>query len=65
MSRKIKLDFQVIRNIYYITGTLFIVITLLINILTNYEVIPIGLKEIRIFTASVGIPLYLYGTFVH
>ena len=65
MSRKIKLDFQVIRNIYYRTGTLFIVITLLINILTNYEVIPIGLKEIRIFTASVGIPLYLYGTFVH
>ena len=65
MSRKIKLDFQIIRNIYYRTGTLFIVITLLINILTNYEVIPIGLKEIRIFTASVGIPLYFYGTFVH
>ena len=65
MSRKIKLDFQIIRNIYYRTGTLFIVITLLINILTNYEVMPIGWKEIRLFTVSVGIPLYFYGTFVH
>ena len=65
MSRKIKLDFQIIRNIYYRTGMLFIVITLLINILTNYEVMLIGWKEIRIFTASVGIPLYFYGTFVH
>jgi len=65
MGRKIKLDFQIIRNIYYRTGMLFIVITLLINILTNYELMPIVWKEIRIFTVSVGIPLYFYGTFVH
>ena len=65
MSRKIKLDFQIIRNIYYRTGTLFIVITLFLSILTNYEVMPIGWKEIRLFTISVGIFLYFYGTFVH
>jgi hypothetical protein len=65
MSRKIKLDFQIIRNIYYKMGMLFIVITLLINILTNYEVMSIEWKEIRLFTVSVGIPLYFYGTFVH
>ena len=64
MSRKIKLDFQIIRNIYYRTGTLFIVITLFFNILTNYEVMPNGWEEIRLFTISVGIPLYFYGTFV-
>ncbi len=46
-------------------GMLFIVITLLINILTNYEVMSIEWKEIRLFTVSVGIPLYFYGTFVH
>ena len=65
MSRKIKLDFQINRNIYYRTGTIFLVITLLINILTNYGIIPIGWKEIRLFTISVGIFLYFYGTFVH
>ena len=65
MSRKIKLDFQIIRNIYYKMGMLFIVITLLINILTNYELMSIEWKEIRLFTVSVGIPLYFYGTFVH
>jgi hypothetical protein len=65
MSRKIKLEFQIIRNIYYKMGMLFIVITLLINILTNYEVMSIEWKEIRLFTVSVGIPLYFYGTFVH
>jgi hypothetical protein len=65
MSRKIKLDFQINRNIYYRTGTIFLVITLLINILTNYEVMSIEWKEIRLFTVSVGIPLYFYGTFVH
>ena len=65
MISKIKLDFQIIRNIYYRIGMLLIVITLLINILTNYEVMSIEWKEIRLFTVSVGIPLYFYGTFVH
>ena len=65
MSRTIKLDFQIIRNIYYRTGTLFIVITLLINILTNYEIIPVWWKGIRLITVYFGIPLYFYGTYFH
>ncbi len=65
MISKIKLDFQIIRNIYYRIGMLLIVITLLINILTNYEIISTGWKEIRLIAAFFGIPLYFYGTFVH
>jgi len=65
MISKIKLDFQIIRNIYYRIGMLLIVITLLINILTNYEIISTGWKEIRLIAVFFGIPLYFYGTFVH
>jgi len=65
MSKKIKLDFEINRNIYYRIGMLFIVITLLNNILTKNEIIPAEWKEIRLFTISVGISLYFYGTFIH
>ena len=65
MSSKIKLDFQIVHNKYYRIGMLLIVITLLINILTNYEIISTGWKVIRLIAVLFGIPLYFYGTFVH
>tara|TARA_Y100000590_G_scaffold385289_1_gene457292 strand:+ start:3353 stop:3643 length:291 start_codon:yes stop_codon:yes gene_type:complete len=65
MSDKIKLDFQVNQNIYYRAGIFFILIALLINLLTRFEIIPLDWKELRFFPISVGIPFYFYGIYSH
>ena len=65
MSNKIKLDFQVNQNIYYKAGIFFILIALSINLLTRFEIIPLDLKQLRLFPISIGIPFYFYGIYAH
>ena len=62
---RIKLDFQLNQNIYYRAGIFFILIALLINLLTRFEIIPLDLKQLRLFPISVGIPFYFYGIYAH
>ena len=65
MRKKIKLDFQVNQNIYYRAGIFFILIALLINLLTRFEIIPLDWKQLRLFPISIGIPFYFYGIYAH
>ncbi len=65
MRGKIKLDFQVNQNIYYRAGIFFILFSLIINLLTRFQIIPFALNELRIFSISVGIPFYFYGIYAH
>jgi len=65
MSDKIKLDFQVNKNIYYRAGIFFILISLIINLLTRLEFIPLNWKQLRLFPIFVGIPFYFYGIYSH
>ena len=62
---RIKLDFQLNQNIYYRAGIFFILIALFINLLTRFEIIPLDLKQLRLFPISVGIPFYFYGIYAH
>ncbi len=62
---RIKLDFQLNQNIYYKAGIFFILIALFINLLTRFEIIPLDLKQLRLFPISVGIPFYFYGIYAH
>ena len=65
MTYKIKLDFQVNKNIYYRTGIFFILIALILNLLTRLDIIPLDWKELRIFPIFVGIAFYFYGFYVY
>ena len=65
MRKKIKLDFQVNQNIYYKAGIIFIIIALFINLLTRFEIISLGWKQLRLFPISIGIPFYFYGIYAH
>ena len=65
MTYKIKLDFQVNKNIYYRTGIFFILIALIINLLTRFDIIPLDWKQLRIFPIFVGIAFYFYGFYVY
>ncbi len=60
-----KLDFQVNQNFYYRSGIFFILITLLINLLTRFEIIPLDWKQLRLFPISIGMPFYFYGIYAH
>ena len=62
---KIKLDFQVNQNIYYRAGIFFILIALFINLSTRFEILPLNLKQFRLFPISFGIPFYFYGVYAH
>ena len=65
MTDKIKLDVQVNQNIYYRTGIFFILIALIINLLTRFDIIPLDWKQLRIFPIFVGIAFYFYGFYVY
>ena len=65
MRKKIKLDFQVNQNIYYRSGIFFILIALLINLLTRFEIILLDWKKLRLFPISIGMPFYFYGVYAH
>ena len=65
MREKIKLDFQVNKNIYYRAGIFFILFALIINLLTRLDIIPLDWKQLRLFPISVGIPFYFYGIYAH
>lgn len=65
MLKKIKFDFQINQNIYYKAGLFFILVSLLINLLTRFEIIPSNLNQFRIFPISVGIPFYIYGNYIN
>ena len=60
-----KLDFQVNQNIYYRSGIFFILIALLINLLTRFEIILLDWKKLRLFPISIGMPFYFYGVYAH
>ena len=62
---KIKLDFQLVHNIYYRAGIFFIIITLLFNIIEKYDIIHYELKDLRLYTISIGLPLFVYGLYTH
>ena len=63
--KKFKLDFQLVHNIYYKSGTFFIGVTLLLNILGKYKMISYELSEVRFYTIFIGIPLFVYGIYNH
>tara|TARA_Y100001934_G_C12376335_1_gene789446 strand:- start:1731 stop:2030 length:300 start_codon:yes stop_codon:yes gene_type:complete len=63
--KKIKLDFEVNQNLYYRAGIVFISISLIINLLIRYGIIPFDWKQLRLFPVSIGIPFYFYGIYYH